>query len=291
MYSLESVTRGLKNPKLVLRELNRLYHTRLRHRSYNPEGINVFGEDWDNLIVLDACRPELVEEKAPDTDRVISRGSSTIEFLEGNFSGDLTDTVYVTANPHFTEFNERFDARFHAVYDVWGGDGWNDIHDTVMPETVSAQAVQAENEHPEKRIVIHFMQPHYPFLEDDERIPRTANIWHKVFSGELSVSQERVWEAYRSTFDRVWEEVQNLKEELSGKTVVTSDHTNLYGERVSPLPVREWGHPIGIYDRKLVEVPWLELDFEERKKITEDPPSEESTDQEEVKEKLKALGY
>jgi hypothetical protein len=74
---------------------------------------------------------------------------------------------------------------------------------------------------------------------------------------------------------------------------VTADHGNVYGERVSPIPIKEWGHPIGIHDEKLVKVPWLVIDGE-RREISSSESGEESVSadsEEEIKEKLSKLGY
>jgi hypothetical protein len=295
MYSFSDLKRALKSPKLFLRELNRYYYTRGRKQEYNKKGNDIFEEDWDNLIILDACRFELFEEKKDfgKLEKRISRGSSTFEYMKGNFQDrDLLNTVYVTANPHFTHMKNELDTEIFEVEDVWGGEGWNDIEDTVMPEKVKEQALKSYEEFSDKRLVVHFMQPHYPFLSDNQNIPSgVSKIWHKVFQGDIDVDPEDAWDAYEDTFDRVWEQVEDLLEELDGKTVITADHGNVYGERVSPIPVKEWGHPIGIYDEKLVKVPWLVIEGD-RRDITESQGSEgEDVDEEEIKEKLGALGY
>lgn len=85
---------------------------------------------------------------------------------------------------------------------------------------------------------------------------------------------------------------------LKGKTVITSDHGNLFGEIIYPFPVRMYGHPGGIYVKNLVEVPWLVLDSKDRKMIRtrdgEQDATPESVDFKEgngIKERLQSLGY
>jgi len=194
----------------------------------------------------------------------LSRGSSTVEFLRGNFhSRDLLDTVYVTANPKLHEHRDDIDTRLHAVRDVWR-DGWDETHNTVLPEQTTAAAVDAAAAFPTKRSVVHYIQPHYPFLAggnpfDSEQAflrPDEPGSWHQVMTGELSVSRERVWDAYVATLDRALTAVEDLLSEIKGKTVVTADHGNMVGERARPVPVREWGHPTGVYTSELVRVPW-----------------------------------
>jgi hypothetical protein len=297
MYSLRKIKRGLKNPRLIGRELNRIYHTRNGSQDHNTNGTDVFEEDWDNLIILDACRYELFEQidLEGDLQSRVSKGASTPEFLRGNFRRKkLYDTVYVTANPHFSEMKEDIDSDLFKVKNVWGGERWNNIFDTVMPETVTDEAIEAFEENRDKRLVVHYMQPHYPFVSRDEEIEIPTgidHIWHKVMSGEVDVDPEAAWSDYRKTFDYVVEEVERLVENLEGKTVVTADHGNVYGERVSPIPIKEWGHPIGIYDEKLVKVPWLVIDGERREIKESENTSEKESEEEEIKDKLSKLGY
>jgi len=298
MLSLNRIKKGLRNPQLILRELNRLYYTQ-GSRDHNPKGINVFEEDWDNLIVLDACRYELFENIAlkGELESKISKGASTIEFLRGNFRGKkLNDTVYVTANPHFSGREEKLDTEVHDLINVWGGEDWNSMVDTVMPDTVSDEAISASEKHGDKRLMVHYMQPHYPFVSEEEEVETPTgidHIWHRVMAGELDLEPEAVWSDYRKTFEFVMEEVERLVEHLDGKTVVTADHGNVYSERVSPIPVKEWGHPIGIYDRKLVKVPWLIIDGERREIKASGKENRETAEEndEEIKEKLSKLGY
>src|SRR6056297_529711 len=58
---------------------------------YGP-GTRVMDEDWDNLIILDACRYDMFAEQVDldgELESRISLGSTSEEFLEQNF-GDNT---------------------------------------------------------------------------------------------------------------------------------------------------------------------------------------------------------
>lgn len=297
---LEKVKRLVKNPKLVSRLLNRLYHTRFGYRDFNIEGINIFDEDWDNLIILDACRFELFRERV-EVDKFgkfesrISRGANTYDFVRGNFfDRDLSDTVYLTSNAHIFWMEDELDVGCN-IYDKKLFDkGENDDKvGATLPETVRNQTLKLKSDYEKKRLVIHFVQPHYPFLDESKRFPlHEGNFWDKVFRGEIEGSFDEFWDAYAETFDKAWEEVEKLIEQLDGKTVVTSDHGNVFGERVSPIPMKEWGHPQGIYDEKLVKVPWLVIEGDERREIVKGEPEEsEDYDEEEIKSQLADLGY
>jgi hypothetical protein len=87
--------------------------------------------------------------------------------------------------------------------------------------------------------------------------------------------------------------IEDLLSELGGKTVVTSDHGNLLGERTSPIPVRDWGHPLSLYAEELVSVPWVTFGNGERREIVAEILEKESsqTTDEVVTERLEQLGY
>ena len=319
MYSRSQLRRGLEllreRPAYAGRECNRLYYRRLYRRPFNTDGVDVMDEAWDNLLILDACRYDMFAAQASlpgSLERRISRGSHTREFLAGNFGGrNLFDTVYVTASPQLHRWSEEIDARFHHVIDVWRADGWDDDHGTVLPETVNEYARAAHERFPDKRLIVHYLQPHYPFIDAESTLnARTfgadggggADVWGELMRGTLDVSAGDVWGAYRRNLDRVLPAVAALLEELPGLTVVTSDHGNMVGERARPVPIREWGHPPGIHTPELVEVPWLVYDEGRRKQVVwEEPDHEvrvESTGDDEtaepagtVQDRLEQLGY
>jgi hypothetical protein len=80
---------------------------------------------------------------------------------------------------------------------------------------------------------------------------------------------------------------------ISGKVVVTSDHGNYVGERASPIPIREYGHPRGLYDRPVVCVPWLVRESDDRRRIITSSRDDQAQDINEnvVTERLRNLGY
>ena len=300
MSLIKRIKRALKNPTLFLREFNRVYHTRLWTRPYNTEGVDIFEEDWDNLIILDACRYDLFKKKV-DVSKYdeftgkISRGSNSYEFVLGNFfDKELTDTAYLTGNGHIMWMKNELEneLNIHSV-EMFDLSEKGQKYGTHMPEDVRKKSEELLEDYEDKRIVIHFMQPHFPFLDEEERFGfKISNFWDKVYQGEIEGSYEEFWEAYSETFEKAWKEVKELIEELDGKTVITADHGNVFGERVSPVPVKEWGHPQGIYDEKLVKVPWLIIEGDERREIVKESPKDsEDYDEEEIKNQLANLGY
>jgi hypothetical protein len=191
--------------------------------------------------------------------------------------------------------------QIHELRHGWQVYGWDEEYRTVLPETTTEHALQAAADHPDKRLIVHYIQPHYPFLTDDGGPFRDDEIflkpdkvggWERVMTGDLDVSRSEVWDAYVETLRRTLPEVERLIDGIDGKTVVTSDHGNMVGERARPFPIREWGHPRGIYTEELVKVPWLVIDGERREILAEDPiAADDDVTDELVQERLRNLGY
>ena len=305
MTTADQIRLGLSNPSLLMRKLSQIYN-RLRYRSeFYPRGINHMNQDWDNLLILDACRYDLfkdINDISGYLRCVESRGSATPEFLRGNFQGEkFLDTVYITTNPMLYRHRDDIDVTFHEVVNLWTGDTWDDEKGTVLPEVVTAEAKRIAAIYPHKRLLVHYMQPHYPFIDskttfDEGHIgdasPDELTTWMQIMTGEVNIAKEGLWNAYADNLRRVLPHVRELTEYLSGKTVITSDHGNMFGERSSPIPIREWGHPEGIWTSELVKIPWLEVPYSNRKKITQEPAVETETGEESaVQERLESLGY
>lgn len=310
MNLVDRIRRAVANPKLFARGLNRAYHRRGGRRSFNPRGVDVFSEDWDTLVILDACRYDAFEttNSIPGTLTArLSKGSATTEWLRANFhERDLTDTVYTTANPQLARHRDQWDVNLHRTNDVWLEEGWDEHTGTVLAETMTEAALAAVEDFPHKRHVVHYMQPHYPFVQssttfDENHLdtikagndgPAGENVWNQKFLGHLDVSREQLWRLYRGNLEYVLEHVESLLDELTGKTVVTSDHGNYVGERASPVPIREYGHPRGLYDDMVVRVPWLEHESGSRREIVADTAADPaSVDTEVIEQRLEHLGY
>jgi hypothetical protein len=304
MYSLRQARLALSRPKLVLREFNKWYHT-LRQGEYNERGVDVFAEDWDTLVVLDAFRYDVFEEKYRDhglpgrLESRISRGAATREFLRANVAGrELHDTVYVTASPHYYKNQEEERGEFHDVVHVWKEEGVDEAR-SQPPDVMTEYALRAAEEYPNKRLLLHYVQPHCPFLGETGRENFDDIRWvNHVGFGETTgedVSHESVRTAYRENADVVLPYARELLETLDGKTVVTADHGQMLGERQRPIPLKDYGHPEGIYIDTLVEVPWLVHERGERREIVPEPPVERRADDGEAErvaeETLEDLGY
>jgi len=311
MNLTQRLERALRNPRLFARGLNRFFHRRAGLRSENTAGIDVFDEDWDTLVVLDACPYDMFESTSQLDGTLssrISKGSSTVEWLQANFDGrDLRDTVYITANPQLERNRDGWDIALHETINVWLDEGWDNETGTVRAETMTDAALEAAERFPHKRLVVHYMQPHYPFvladttadkehlqqIDGDGNGPSEENVWNQMFHGDLDLSRDELWSIYVENLDYVLDSVKRLLDSLSGKTVVTGDHGNYVGERASPIPIREYGHPRGLYDSPVVRVPWFVHEYSNRREIrrTEGNSSADTIESAVVDERLRDLGY
>jgi hypothetical protein len=296
------------------KEARRAPYRNLSQILYKPpeSPVQLMDEDWDNVIILDACRYDLFEQThtltGGDLEFRISPGSATPEFLQRNFEDQrYLDTVYVTANPMYQ--TKGLEDVFYKVVDVWD-DHWDDELKTVIPESMVDPTIKAQEDHPNKRIISHFMQPHYPFIgeianelgrqggfeltykratgKDASRDDPT--VWERLKHGE--VSREQVWDAYRENLEITFPHVKSLLRQLDGKSVVTSDHGNLVGEKIFRFGTKLYGHPVGFRCEQLNKVPWMIFESDDRRKITEaESVTRSSSTSEKVSERLADLGY
>jgi len=139
--------------------------------------------DWDYAIVLDACRYDVFRDVYDDyvegtLEKRRSLGSSTPEWATRTLTGTL-DMAYLSGNPFINSLGIPLDelkwgascdyewtATDHlgTVVDVWQ-DGWDDSLGTVPPDSLTTLFLdhrEAVERH--ERTVLHYMQPHAPFL-------------------------------------------------------------------------------------------------------------------------------
>lgn len=212
---------------------------------------NVLDREWDNLIILDACRYDYFKEFYPDTDKIISVGTHSRHFFENTFSGrTCKDLIYISGNPHLREgkFEEltgsKIEECFHSVYKTFEND-WGSGY--MPPEPITRDAKTAEKLFPDKRKIIHYVPPHEPYITED-------GLWDltEVWKGNKTVDEAR--EAYRNNIEMMISHIEELADFMEGKTIVTADHGELLGE------YGLLAHPYGINAKELREVPWCEIE-------------------------------
>jgi hypothetical protein len=265
-------------------------------------------EDWDNLLILDATRADTFEEcfSTQDFDdyrRVHSPGCASPEWMRKTFSGRcFEDTVYVTANPwiaktapnSFVEtvniWTETTDKETEDFQDAIGLSGAGLEHNATIPaDVVNQYALDAHERWPNKRLLVHYFQPHGPQigLPDGELRDEPADVgMGRLRSGEIS--RKEYMDAYRDNLQYVMFHARKLSDKLGGRSVFSSDHGELFGDRLWPWPIRGYGHLDGLYHPKMTEVPWAVSDGD-RRNITLDDTTEHNM--EDVDDRLRDLGY
>ena len=270
-------------------------------------GTSIYEREWDVLVVLDACRVDSLRAVAPEYEfletvgRHRSVGSCSSEWLENTFQTPehrkaVARTAMVTGN---TWTDRYLDAdRFARIDEVWKY-AWDEALGTVPADAITDRAIRAARDSDPERLVVHYMQPHHPFVPDpvagDSGMARTGarssetNPWILLRQGTLQ--EGRVREAYEANLRYALRSVGTLLENIDGTVVLTADHANLFGE---------WGlygHPIHTPVPALVTVPWAETTGRDRH--TRDPslsppaslPVSRVYGAEGDGERLEALGY
>jgi predicted nucleotidyltransferase len=182
MYNVNQITSGIQNPNIIKRKLISTY-SNLRYE-YFPStlGDYIVEKDWDNLIILDACRYDTFEQCNTIQGKLgsfNSRASSTGSFVRQNFGdGPYHDIVYISANPNPANHEGVQSTYFADVKEVYDT-GWDDDLHTVPPDEMVKRTIEAELSYPNKRLISHFLQPHYPWIgsEGREFIQKHGVVW------------------------------------------------------------------------------------------------------------------
>ena len=257
------------------------------------------------LVVLDACRFDAFRERYGDhldgeLERAVSAAGNTPNYLRRTWTGEY-DLTYVSANPQVTDEADRLrgtDYRptehFREVVDVWA-EHWDHETGTTPPEPVTRVALDRLDAAADPRMVVHYMQPHSPFVGEDptlharemdtrravvEDTPGREGHWSEVADerGPKSIQEsdavrpteyvqqlydrgeitgEDLRRAYRSNLERALRAVRELvvRVDPSVPVVVTADHGEMLGE----VPFYGFAHPDTMHP-SVREVPWFRVD-------------------------------
>ena len=270
----------------------------------NFESQNMLTMDWDHLIVLDACRLDVFQKVYKEfftnsqLKSIISPGSSTMEVVKKIFNDDtkayLRDVIFINSNPVIdnTLGTSTLKEIFHKYIPVWKK-YWNWEIGTVKPENVYKVTLKIFINHPNKRFMIWFLQPHFPYLSKkfshinylgrnfmNKSYMKSFNsnfkiLYHIFFNlikkGSLCAGipesvcdyckkhPKEILEAYISNLLVVLFYAKRLTQILPGKIVITSDHGEAFGEKIKLFGIQVYGHPSRVKILSLIQVPWLEI--------------------------------
>jgi len=222
--------------------------------------------NWDVLIILDACRFDYFI-KVNDIEgyliQAYSPATCTVEWLKRVFNG-YYDVTYISGNPIVNSvgvpiMGYRAKDHFKRIIDVWDF-GWDNELSTVPPWNINKYALK----YIDKKMIIHYMQPHGVYIGEPKLIFRKRGTPHDVAFGDIYVVEkirrgeltvELLRKAYEGNLRLVLKYVKELVEKLPHKKiVVTADHGELLGEDGLFL------HPCDRDHRILRIVPWLEIE-------------------------------
>ncbi|AWB26372.1 hypothetical protein [Halococcoides cellulosivorans] len=273
--------------------------------------------DWDTCIVLDACRYDVFEDVYDEyldgtLEKRESLGSSTPEWAYRTLDGDH-DIAYFSGNPFINDlgialkdlkwgascdYDWTANDHIKSVIDVWQ-DEWDDDLGTVPPAGIEASyRDHADLVDERERTVLHYMQPHAPFLSRDGG-PKLEQIQEGIKrQGDDDASQGplgRIGDAVRPKMERLLEGSELAQKAglwlETGTTGLLSDGTRETGLKLHEENLRialeeiatlvedldgrvvvtadhgeafgeegVWEHHIETHIPALIDVPWLELD-------------------------------
>src|SRR6056297_1142886 len=132
-------------------------------------GTPVFEREWDVLVILDACRADMMQAVADEYDLdgegIYSNASYSKSWMERNFTPQYDDekrkTAYVTGNPFSAEAVQADE--FADLREVWRYT-WDSEVGTIHPRPITDHAVDVWRDHAPNRMIVHYMQPHGPFV-------------------------------------------------------------------------------------------------------------------------------
>lgn len=256
-------------------------------------------EDWDYLIVLDACRydyfTDVVKEYLEgESLQLMSSGSMTTEWLNKTWTKEH-DLTYISGNPYINSLGKEMDGfratdHFSNIVDVWL-ERWSDRHHTVTPHSINLSTLEKMDD----KMVIHYVQPHLPYVPnksgssftwDNRENVSKESIGDKRFRnlrdrlGGLYDTHKFFWILRnqlnlgpKAAYEKLWRDLgpEKLRElYLRNLRVVLNDVSHLVNELDGEIVITAdhgeslgdlgiWGHPKGIHTTALTRVPWFRV--------------------------------
>ncbi len=274
----------------------------------NASGVNILELEWDHLIILDACRCDIFEKVYrhffPENASfrcIESTASSTMEFIRKNILESpevlkkLKNVVFVNANPVIDHvLGDRIHRIFYRYIPVWRK-YWNEDLGTVEPKHTYMVALKTLLKYSDKRMIIWFLQPHYPYI--DKRFRHINALGREFMNKAIRSNQDKnlatlmkiiatltrrgylcagipdniceymhqarseAMKAYTCNLIIALQHIKKLAEILLGRIAVTSDHGEAFGEPLSELfPLNVYGHPSRTKILPLIQVPYLTIE-------------------------------
>jgi|GEM_PF-1507258 len=246
-------------------------------------------DEWDVLVLLDACRYDVLAATASNAviDNARSPASATPEFLSiARERGVFDGATYVSGNPQ-SDDNRPGDVEHVPVFKS----DWDDGLATVPPEPLYRTAEDHLADSGAGPVVVHTMQPHYPHLceiaDETQALPgglhphyldesqRNEKLQALLANGYIDLNRAR--ESYKRSVRFAWERASDFAARAAARghrVVISADHGEVFGN------IGFVEHPQGVPLSKLRTVPWVVFE-----------PSRRDDQPEDVSDRLAALGY
>ena len=265
----------------------------------NP-GEQIWDRPWDVLVILDACRVDLLRQVTHKYDFHTDGGthysiaSKSNDWMRRTFVDayreEVRETAYVSGNPFTAKVD--FEVEPAIVDEVWRY-AWNDRLATIPARPLTDRAIDTWRNRDADRMIVHYMQPHGPFVPEpdigeygtpDDFGDGFGSLWDRV---GRDIPEPKVWNAYRENLEYVLDDVELMLENLDAETVaISADHGNAFGEW------NVYGHPKDMLLPSVRRVPWVVTDAEDTQSY--EPRTtvpDRDADEDAVEDRLQNLGY
>lgn len=253
--------------------------------------LNLMEKEWDVAVVLDACRydyfKDIHREYLPEGKLTKEQSASyTQEYLRRAFPKPKYDLTCIGGHPALNSAGIPWGGfyaskKFTKVVDAWAL-GWDEERGTTNPREVTNLAWAHTGRGQDKKVLIHYMQPHFPYLNAPFKAPpykkhgwvgkqmrKAPNFiregyWRARYLLNLpdpptryyleNYTPDEIRKHYAENVHWVLKEVGRLFTQIKDKrVVVTADHAELLGEN------GEWFHPMWVRHPILNTVPFYEV--------------------------------
>jgi hypothetical protein len=268
---------------------------RLIDRFAREDGNPIFESDWDLLIVLDGCRADGLKAVSsefsflPDHIPTIrSVASWTKAWMEHSFTPEYREQMQSTAFVTWNPYSDKLDPTdWYSLEEVWRGHSEVEF---LAPRVITDKGIQIWREHNPDRMILHYKQPHAPYISLRDERESDELVFDLLRQGEITI--ERAWKHYLNNIRVALQGIELLRKNISADTtILTADHGEAFGEW------RLFGHGEAMPVDPVMDVPWVSLETsdtgEYQPRNDHDVAEEAATDavQTTREEQLKALGY
>ncbi|MFC2154733.1 hypothetical protein ACFLRC_04560 [Candidatus Altiarchaeota archaeon] len=262
------------------------------------EFVNLMEEDWDVLILLDAARYDKFRDTYKpylegDLQPAIAPSTCTIEWLNKVFPNVYDNVTYISSNPYVNKGEtENYNAglgyiaknHFSEIREVWLT-GYDESLGSIPPDEITNAFLEEVKKKPNTRYILHYMQPHYPYIGEKHRPPAedrqrsklgrfiedelgNSIFWFvaRIYHYNRKIPEEKIVEekgidglhrAYTENLEVALESISHIPEEYDGKILITADHGEFLGE------YEIYRHSCSLFGvKENTEVPWMKVNFD-----------------------------